>query len=89
MRYRPTASETAGATGSARRERWLSWLDGPLLTLCPGSLAVVIAGGLVQVSHGAYSMTVADAWRAVFIQAVTRNELASPFILGVSSYGQL
>jgi len=107
--------------------------------LCLGSLAVVVAGGLIQVSYGAYSMSVLDAWRAVLdpnvifnlrawdaflwgtampelppetlivwnirlprvfvavlvgmnlavsgaiFQAVTRNELASPFILGVSS----
>jgi len=133
------ASETPSATPATRRERWLGWFDGPLLTLCLGSLAVIVGGGLVQVSYGAYSMTIAEAWRAVFnpnvvfslrawdaflwgsempemstatlivwnirlprvfvamlvgmnlavsgaiFQAVTRNELASPFILGVSS----
>ena len=132
------ASETPSARPT-RRERWLGWFDGSLATLCLGSLAVVVAGGLVQVSHGAYSMTAVAAWRAVFnpnvvfsprawdaflwgmempemrtaslivwnirlprvflavlvgmnlavsgaiFQAVTRNELASPFILGVSS----
>jgi iron complex transport system permease protein len=121
------------------REEWFGWLDGPLVTLVAGSLAVVIGGGLVQVSFGAFSMTVVEAWQAVFnprvifdaraweafllggevpemnkrslivwnirlprvfvgalvgmnlavsgaiFQAVTRNELASPFILGVSS----
>lgn len=133
------ASETPSATPATRRERWLGWFDGPLFTLCLGSLAVIVGGGLVQVSYGAYSMTIAEAWRAVFnpsvvfslrawdaflwgtempemstaslivwnirlprvfvamlvgmnlavsgaiFQAVTRNELASPFILGVSS----
>jgi len=128
----PTESQTG-------RERWLWWLDGPLLTVCLGSLGVVIAAGLVQVSFGAFSMTIVEAWQAVFnpdvlfsrraweafllggempemgkrslivwnirlprvlvgvlvgmnlavsgaiFQAVTRNELASPFILGVSS----
>ncbi|WP_199233709.1 iron chelate uptake ABC transporter family permease subunit, partial [Halorubrum sp. SP9] len=107
--------------------------------LCAASLAVVVLGGLAQVSFGAFSMTIVDAWQAVFdprvvfdaqawrafllgaelpemgkqslivwnirlprvfvamlvgmnlavsgaiFQAVTRNELASPFILGVSS----
>ena len=134
------ASETASGTESASRvERWLGWFDVSLLALCLGSLAIVVAGGLVQVSFGAFSMTVAQAWQAVFnpdvifdpqaweafflggevpemnrrslvvwnirlprvfvavlvganlavsgaiFQAVTRNELASPFILGVSS----
>lgn len=117
----------------------LGRFDRSLLTLCLGSLVVVVAGGLVQVSFGAYSMSPAEAWRAVFnpnvifsvqawqafllggevpemtkqslivwnirlprvfvamlvgmnlavsgaiFQAVTRNELASPFVLGVSS----
>jgi iron complex transport system permease protein len=117
----------------------LSWVDGSLVTLCLGSLAIVVAGGLVQVSFGAYSMSIVEAWQAVanpavlfdmqaweafllggefpdmnrnslivwqgrlprvllaafvgmnlavsgaIFQAVTRNELASPFILGVSS----
>jgi len=120
-----------------RRFVWL--LDPKLVTTALGSLAVVVAAGLVQVSFGAYSMTVGQAWAAVLdpevllnraawnafllggelpemsreslvvwnirlprvlvgiivgmnlavsgaiFQAVTRNELASPFILGVSS----
>ncbi|MDS0283643.1 FecCD family ABC transporter permease [Haloarcula onubensis] len=129
----------SGSAATGRRECWLGWVDGSLATLCLTSLAVVLAGGLVQVSNGAYSMTIADAWGAVFnpnvvfslqawdaflwgtempemtteslivwnirlprvfvailvgmnlavsgaiFQAVTRNELASPFVLGVSS----
>jgi len=124
---------------TSRRERWVSWFDGPLFTLIVGSLAVIVGGGLIQVSFGAFSMTIVEAWQAVFnprvvfnaqvweafllggevpemnkrslivwnirlprvfvgalvgmnlavsgaiFQAVTRNELASPFILGVSS----
>jgi iron complex transport system permease protein len=134
------ATETApDADATGWREAWLDWFDGSLFTLCLGSLAVVVAGGLVQVSFGAFSMTIVEAWQAVFnpevvfnrraweafllggevpemskqslivwnirlprvfvaalvgmnlavsgaiFQAVTRNELASPFILGVSS----
>jgi len=134
------ASKTATREpATSRRERALNWVDGSLTTLCLGSLAIVVLGGLVQVSFGAYSMTVVEAWYAVFnpyvvfnleaweaflfgaeipemnheslivwdirlprvfvgvlvgmnlaisgaiFQAVTRNELASPFILGVSS----
>ncbi len=132
------ASEVPTALRSGWR-RWLGWVDAPLVSLCLGSLAVIVVGGLVQVSYGTYSMTIAEAWRAVFdpnvvfsvqawrgfllggtlpemaetslivwnirlprvfvailvgmnlavsggiFQAVTRNELASPFILGVSS----
>jgi iron complex transport system permease protein len=127
------------ASTASRRERWGSWFDGPLVTLIVGSLAVVVASALVQVSFGAFSMSIVEAWQAVFnpqvifdaraweafllggevpemnnqslivwnirlprvfvgmlvgmnlavsgaiFQAVTRNELASPFILGVSS----
>jgi iron complex transport system permease protein len=130
---------TTGAERVSARERWVDRVDSSLLTLCLGSLAVVVGGALVQVSFGAFSMTVAEAWRAVFdpavlfdaqawnaflfggelpemderslvvwnirlprvfvaalvgmnlavsgaiFQAVTRNELASPFVLGVSS----
>ncbi|WP_284011235.1 FecCD family ABC transporter permease [Haloarcula pelagica] len=134
------ATEAAsGPDASGRREQLSGWFDGSLIGLCLGSLAVVVAGGLVQVSFGAFSMTVLDAWQAVFnpnvlfdadawaafllgsevpemsrrslvvwnirlprvfvgvlvgmnlavsgaiFQAVTRNELASPYILGVSS----
>jgi iron complex transport system permease protein len=133
------AGETPRSTESAAREGWFERVDGSLFTLCLGSLAVVVAGGLVQVSFGAFSMTLVEAWQAVFdpevvfnrraweafllggevpemskqslivwnirlprvfvgmlvgmnlavsgaiFQAVTRNELASPFILGVSS----
>jgi len=131
-----TPSDT-DATGW--REQWFGWFDGSLFTLCVGSLAVIVGGGLVQVSFGAFSMSIVEAWQAVFnpnvvfnaqaweawilggevpemnkrslivwnirlprvvvgmlvgmnlavsgaiFQAVTRNELASPFILGVSS----
>jgi iron complex transport system permease protein len=125
--------------GTSRRERAAGWFDGSLFTLCLGSLVVAVVGGLLQVSFGAFSMSIVEAWWAVFdpevifnrqaweafllggevpemnkrslivwnirlprvlvgalvgmnlavsgaiFQAVTRNELASPFILGVSS----
>ena len=127
-------------TTRSRNGRRFAWLFDPrLVTTVVGSLAVVLVAGLVQVSFGAYSMTLGQAWGAVFdpdvvlnrrawkafllggdlpemsreslvvwnirmprvfvaiivgmnlavsgaiFQAVTRNELASPFILGVSS----
>ncbi|PSP72850.1 iron ABC transporter permease [Halobacteriales archaeon QS_3_64_16] len=126
------------STAASRRERWIGEY-GSLFVLCVTSLLIVLLGGLVQVSFGAFSMTLLEAWGAVFnpdvllnpraweafllgaempkmgdrslivwnirlprvfvavlvgmnlavsgaiFQAVTRNELASPFILGVSS----
>ena len=132
-------SDETGVQARASSERRFGWVDGPLVGLVLGSIAIVIAAGLVQVSFGAFSMSIPQAWRAVFnpgvilnpeaigafvlggetpemnreslvvwtirlprvlvgvlvgmnlavsgaiFQAVTRNELASPFILGVSS----
>jgi len=130
----------AASGGSSARERRFRWLFDPrLVTTALASVAVVVVAGLVQVSFGAYSMTLGQAWAAVLdpdvilnrqawnafllggelpemskeslivwnirlprvvvgaivgmnlavsgaiFQAITRNELASPFILGVSS----
>ena len=130
----------AASGGSNARERRFRWLFDPrLVTTALASVAVVVVAALVQVSFGAYSMTLGQAWAAVLdpdvilnrqawnafllggelpemsqeslivwnirlprvfvgaivgmnlavsgaiFQAVTRNELASPFILGVSS----
>ncbi|WP_277553172.1 FecCD family ABC transporter permease [Halobaculum limi] len=145
------ASETT--TGAADVEQPLSWVDSSLVTVAVVSTLVVVASGLVQVSFGAFTMSIGTAWAAVFdplvwtnpqvllrlflgeglgtavagalgvstaavdlpketlivwqirmprvivgvivganlavsgavFQAVTRNELASPFILGVSA----
>ncbi len=130
---------TTNEKSPSRRERWLGWFDGSLAALIIASVVVTVGAGLVQVSFGAYSMSIVEAWAAVFnpdvifnpqtweafllggeipemgerslivwnirlprvlvavfvgmnlavsgaiFQAVTRNELASPFILGVSS----
>ncbi|MFB6233495.1 MAG: FecCD family ABC transporter permease [Haloarculaceae archaeon] len=131
---------TAGTESTSGVGRRIGWLFDPkLLAVITGSLAVTVVASLIQVSFGSYSMTVAQAWGAVFnpnvvfdpqawnafllggdlpelgersliiwtirlprvfvaaivglnlsisgaiFQAVTRNELASPFILGVSS----
>ncbi|WP_227132806.1 FecCD family ABC transporter permease [Halorubellus salinus] len=124
---------------SEQNTGYFGFVDASLVSLCVASVGVVVLGGLVQVSFGAFSMTLVEAWQAVFntqvifdldawnafvfggelpemnkrslivwnirlprvfvamlvgmnlaisgaiFQAVTRNELASPFILGVSS----
>ena len=132
-----SVGERSSRTRPQSRFAWL--VDPKLLTVMAGSLAVVVTGGLIQVSFGSYSMTITQAWQAVFdpnvlfngeawnaflfggampemsteslivwnirlprvfvavlvgmnlavsgaiFQAVTRNELASPFVLGVSA----
>jgi iron complex transport system permease protein len=135
----PTVGSEQPTTVGRLQSRF-GWLFDPkLVGVAAASLVVVGLGGLIQVSFGAYSMTVAQAWYAVFnpdvlfnaqawnaflfgaempemgteslivwnirlprvfvavfvgmnlavsgaiFQAITRNELASPFILGVSS----
>lgn len=51
----------------------VDWFDGSLVLVILGSIAVVIAAGLVQVSYGAYTMSPADAWRAFFDPVVWTN----------------
>ena len=130
-------TDAVGAVRSGWRDRYA---DSMLALVIVGSLAVLLGATLLQVSFGAYPLTLAEAWGAVFdsavvldadvwrafllggdipewftqrqfvvwnirlprvfvavlvgmslavsgaiFQAVTRNELASPFILGVSS----
>jgi iron complex transport system permease protein len=127
-------------TASDRSGRRFVEFDASLVSVCLGSVLVVLAGALIQVRYGTYSMTFSQALGAVFnqdvlfrraawdaflfggefpddvgvastivwnlrlprvlvavfvgmnlavsgaiLQAVTRNELASPFVLGVSS----
>ncbi|SEN30464.1 iron complex transport system permease protein [Halorientalis persicus] len=136
--WRGDTAETGRGTPD-RIGRVPTLLDPSLVALAVASTIVVMVGGLIQVSHGSYSMTIEQAWAAVFnpnvifnpqawdafllgeavpemsteslivwnirlprvlvavlagmclavsgaiFQAVTRNELASPFVLGVSS----
>ncbi len=145
------ASETGEPVGEF--DAPLSWVDSSLVTVALVSTAIVVVSGLVQVSFGAFTMSIGAAWAAVVdplvwtnpqvllrlflgegvgnavagalglstaavdlpketlivwqirmprvvvgvlvganlavsgavFQAVTRNELASPFILGVSA----
>jgi iron complex transport system permease protein len=129
----------AGSHSTSTSREQQGWLTRQLLVFCLGCTAVTVGAGIVQVSNGVFSMTVRQAWAAVFdpevvfdpatwnafllggelpemsrrtlvvwnirlprvfvaviagaalavsgaiFQAVTRNELASPFVLGVSS----
>jgi len=49
------------------------WLDTSLLTVVVGSLAVVFVSALLQVSFGAFTMSIGTAWGAVFDPAVWTN----------------
>jgi iron complex transport system permease protein len=61
----------------------VDWVDRSLLGVVAGSVALVVAAGLVQVSFGAYSMSVGAAWGAVFDPAVWTNpQVLLRFFLG-------
>jgi len=51
----------------------LSWIDTSLLTVIAASVAVVVVSGLVQVSFGAFTMSITTAWASVFDPAVWTN----------------
>ncbi|MCL7416765.1 MAG: iron ABC transporter permease [Halalkalicoccus sp.] len=68
---------------STRLERFAWLADTRLLTLAFASTLIVVVAGLVQVSFGAYSMSLAEAWRAVFDPAVwTSPRVLLRFLLG-------
>jgi len=75
---------TEQSTRSTPSESRFDWLFDPsLITVAIGSLAVVVISGLVQVSLGAYSMTITQAWQAVFNPEVLFNPQAwQAFLLG-------
>lgn len=135
-----SATRDADTDTEAETDGWsVSWIDSRLVSLILGSLGVLLAATLLQVSFGAYPLTLSEAWRTVFdpqvlfhvgvwrafllggeipdwltsqqlivwnirlprilvgilvganlaisgaiFQIVTRNELASPYILGIS-----
>lgn len=75
------ASERSEGPAWAGRFAWL--VDGPLVTLAVVSGLVVVGAGLVQVSFGSYSMSLVEAWRAVFDPAVWTNpRVLLGFLLG-------
>lgn len=62
----------------------LAWLfDRSLVVLALASAAIVAVAGLVQVSFGSYSMSLAEAWQAVFDPVVWTNpQVLLGFLLG-------
>ncbi len=140
----------SGAGRHAAVRRRFAWIDRSLISLCLGSLGIVVCAGLIQVSFGSFEMSLFEAWWSIvdpavvfdsrwllnfllgegimrtvtgferelpnletttlivwnmrlprvivaalvgmnlavsgaIFQAITRNELASPYVLGVSS----
>jgi iron complex transport system permease protein len=71
-------------TGSmSEHAGWFDWVDPALVTLCAGSFVLAVLGGLVQVSFGTYSMTLGQAWAAVFDPAVwTHPDALATLLLG-------
>ena len=65
------ASETGEIVPELRAA--ISWIDSRVAALILGSCLIVGVGGLVQVSFGTYTMSILDAWRAVFDPAVWTN----------------
>ncbi|WP_049981735.1 FecCD family ABC transporter permease [Halolamina rubra] len=75
----------AGETSDGVRglDETFSWVDAPLVTVIAGSIGIVFLSGLVQVSFGAFTMSIATAWGAVFDPAVWTNpQLLLRLLLG-------
>ncbi|WP_280537012.1 iron ABC transporter permease [Halopenitus sp. POP-27] len=84
---------TTEATRSTLRDRLrdvVALVDGSLSSVALVSTAIVLVGGLVQVSFGTYTMTVGQAWNAVFDPAVWSSPgLLARLFLGETIAGWL
>ncbi|RJT06757.1 iron ABC transporter permease [Halococcus sp. IIIV-5B] len=74
---------SGSTTTVSEDEGWFEWVDGSLVSLILASVAIVAVAGLVQVSFGSYSMTIGQAWGAVFDPVVwTHPQVIATFLLG-------
>ncbi|WP_224269621.1 FecCD family ABC transporter permease [Haloprofundus salinisoli] len=71
------ASDTRTGEYANATNRRFGWVNSSLVTLSVASVVVVVLGALVQVSFGAYTMSIGQAWQAVFDPAVLTN----PYLL--------
>ncbi|SDM15978.1 iron complex transport system permease protein [Halogranum gelatinilyticum] len=78
------ASDTRQSGTVSATTRLPTWVDGPLLTLVVGSSLVVFLSALVQVSFGAFTMSIGQAWTAVFDPLVWSN----PYVLLQFFFGE-
>lgn len=58
---------------AARADERFAWVDRDLVATSVAGVAITVFAGLLQVSFGAFSMTLAEAWAAVFAPAVWGN----------------
>ncbi|MFC7130641.1 FecCD family ABC transporter permease [Haloferax chudinovii] len=73
-------TDAVGAVRSGWRDRYA---DSMLALVIVGSLAVLLGATLLQVSFGAYPLTLAEAWGAVFDSAVVLDaDVWRAFLLG-------
>ena len=78
-----TETETEPTPPSRFDAGRFEWIDGSLFALSAASLLVVVVGGLVQVSFGAFSMTFVEAWGAVFdLEVLSNPQTWEAFLLG-------
>lgn len=78
-----TETETEPTPPSRFAAGRFEWIDGSLFALSAASLLVVVVGGLVQVSFGAFSMTFVEAWGAVFdLEVLSNPQTWEAFLLG-------
>ena len=78
-----TETETEPTPPSRFAAGRFEWIDGSLFALSAASLLVVVVGGLVQVSFGAFSMTFVEAWGAVFdLEVLSNLQTWEAFLLG-------
>jgi iron complex transport system permease protein len=78
------SGDTRQSGVTSNTNRLPSWLDGSLLTLAVGSSLIVLVSTLVQVSFGAYSMSIGQAWQSVFDPVVWSN----PYVLLQFFFGE-
>jgi iron complex transport system permease protein len=68
--FQTMASGSQHGAGMSVREERFDWVDRSLALVVVANTALVVAGGIVQVSFGIYSMTMVEAWRTVFAREV-------------------
>ena len=74
-------------TTASEDDGWFEWIDGSLVSLILASVVIVVVAGLVQVSFGSYSMTIGQAWGAVFSPVVwTHPQVIANFLLGEAAH---
>lgn len=78
-----TTNERGDPVREATDRDRFAWIDARLVSVAVASLAVVVVSLFVQVSFGTYTMSVTEAWHAVFDADVWYDErMLLSFLLG-------